>query len=191
MELNTEGKNVLLGFLSLYETSSHDVYLGAILITDLQGIPQEFRCTHPVKPTTIQKPLYGDTLEPYIGVNLCGIPLIKSIQNEPSIIVVYKDFLLGVRTASPCPVIFIRRAGEAIDIKPSDSSETTSKRERIDCPTGKFQPIVCASHPDYDDDITSAKENLEKIFNYLDPLEPFERMAKAIEVLSKQDKRFQ
>lgn len=104
---------------------------------------------------------------------------------------VHKDFLLGVRTASPCPVIFIRRAGEAIDIKPSDSSETTLKRERIDCPTGKFQPIVCASHPDFDDDIRSARETLEKIFNYLDPLEPFERMAKAIEVLSKQDKRFQ
>ncbi len=191
MVANSERQNMLLGFLSLYETSSHDGYLGAILITDLQGIPQEFRCTHPVKPTTIQKPLYGNTLESYIGVNLCGIPLIKSIQNEPSIIVANKDFLLGVRIESPCPVIFIRRAGEAIDIKPSDSSETIPKRERIDCPTGRFQPIVCAPHPDYDDDITSAKETLGKIFNYLDPLEPFERMAKAIEVLNKQDKRFQ
>ncbi|PIU62782.1 MAG: hypothetical protein COS84_10195 [Armatimonadetes bacterium CG07_land_8_20_14_0_80_40_9] len=119
------------------------------------------------------------------------MPLIKSIQNKPSIIVVNKDFLLGVRVSSPCPVIFIRRAGEAIDIKSSDSSETALKRERIDCPTGKFQPIVCASHPDYDDDIMSAKETLGKIFNYLDPLEPFERMAKAIELLSEQDKRFQ
>lgn len=191
METNSEGQNMLLGFLSLYETSSHDGYLGAILITDLQGIPQEFRCTHPVKPTTIQKPLYGDTLEPYIGVNLCGIPLIKSIQNKPSIIVVHKDFLLDVRTASPCPVIFIRRAGEAIDIKPSDGSETTLKRERIDCPTGKFQPIVCVSHPDFDEDMAFARETFEKIFNYLDPLEPFERMAKAIEVISKQDKKFQ
>jgi len=184
-------QNILLGFLALYETPTHDGYLGAILVTDLQGIPQEFRCTHPVKPTTIQKPLYGNTLEPYIGINLCGMPLIGSIQNKPLLIVVHKEFLLGVRTASPCPVVFIRRAGEAIDVKPSDSSETTLRRERIDCPTGRFQPIVLTPHPDFDDDIASAREILEKIFSYLDPIEPFERMSKAIEVLAKQDKRFQ
>ncbi len=82
MSPNREEQNMLLGFLALYETLSHDGYLGAILITDIQGIPQEFRCTHPVKPTIIPKPLYGNTLEPYIGVNLSGIPLIQSIQNR-------------------------------------------------------------------------------------------------------------
>jgi len=181
----------LLGFLALYETSSHDGYLGAILITDLHGIPQEFRCTHPVKPTTIQKPLYGDTLQPYIGVKLCGIPLIESIQNKPSLIVVREEFLLDVRTACPCPVILIRRAGEVIDIGTSDSPETTLKRERIDCSTGRFQPIVFSPHPDFDDDMLFVRETLEIIFPYFDLLEPFERMSKAIEVLSKQDKRFQ
>src|SRR4030042_5256124 len=99
-----EGNNYLLAFFAIYKTSSNDGYLGAVLVTDLQGIPQEFRCTHLVKPTAIQKPLYGDTLEPYIGVNLCGIPLIESIQNKPSLIMVHREFLLGVRTASPCPV---------------------------------------------------------------------------------------
>jgi len=191
MSSDTEEQKMLLGFLGLHATLTHDGYLGAILVTDLQGIPQEFRCTHPVKPTAIQKPLYGDTLEPYIGINLCGIPLIESIKNKPSLIMVHKESLLGVRIASPCPVIFVRRAGEAIDIKPSDSSETTLRRERIDCPTGRFQPIILAPHPDFNDDITSARETLERIFSRLDPLEPFERMAKAIEVLAKQDKRFQ
>lgn len=191
MDLDREEQNMLLGFFSLYETSSHDGYLGAILITDIQGVPQEFRCTHPVKPTTIQKPLYGDTLEPYIGVTLCGIPLIESIQNKPSLIVVPNEFLLDVRKASPCPVIFIRRAGEVIDIKTSISSETTLKRERIDSSTGRFQPVVFSPHPDFDDDLLPTKEILEKIFTYFDPLEPFERMSKAIEALGKQDKRFQ
>jgi hypothetical protein len=191
MNLNREQQNRLLGFLALYETSSHDGYLGAILITDLHGIPQEFRCTHPVKPTTIQKPLYGDTLQPYIGVNLCGIPLIESIQNKPSLIVVREEFLLDVRTASPYPVILIRRAGEVIDIETSDRPETLLKRERIDCSTGRFQPIVFSPHPDFDDDMLSSREILEGIFTYFDPLEPFERMSKAIEVLGKQDKRFQ
>lgn len=191
MGSDMEEQKKLLGFLALYETTTQDGYMGAILVTDLQGIPQEFRCTHPVKPTTIQKPLYGNTLEPYIGVNLCGIPLIQSIQSKPSLIIVHKEFLLGVRTATPCPVIFIRRAGEAIEVTMSDNSETTLRRERIDSSTGRFQPIVFASHPGFDDDITFAREILEKIFSYLDPVEPFERIIKAIEVLAKQDKRFQ
>jgi len=191
MDMNKEKSNLLLGFLALHETLSHDGYLGGILVTDFQGIPQEFRCTHPVKPTILQRPLYGETLESHIGVNLCGIPLIESIQNKPSLIVVHKEFLLGVRAASSCPVIFVRRAGEAIDIKSSDSSDKKLKRERIDCPTGRFQPLVLTPHFDFNDDITSAREILGEIFSYLDPIEPFERMLKAIEVLGKQDKRFQ
>lgn len=190
MNLNNE-ENKLLGFLALHETSSHDGYLGAILITDLHGIPQEFRCTHPVKPTVIQRPLYGNTLQPYIGVNLCGMPLIKSIQNMPSLIVIREEFLLDVRTVSPSPVALIRRAGEAIDIEASDSPETTLKRKRIDCPTGRFQPIIFSVHSDFDDDMRFTRETLEGIFAYFDPLEPFERISKAIEVLGKQDKRFQ
>jgi hypothetical protein len=190
MDLNKEKLNMLLGFLALYETSAHDGYLGAILVTDFQGIPQEFRCTHPVKPTIFQKPLYGETLESYIGVNLCGIPLIESLQNRPSIIIVHKEFLLRVRTGSSCPVIFVRRAGEAMDIKPSDPDKKL-KRERIDCPTGRFQPVVLTPHYDYADDLKSAQEILGEIFSHLDPIEPFERMSKAIEVLGKQDKRFQ
>lgn len=191
MSLNNENKNCLLGFLALFETLSKDGYLGTVLVTDFQGIPQEFRCTHPVKPTIIQKPLYGDMLEPYIGVNLCGIPLFKSIQNIPSLIIVNKEFLLDVRKVISCPVIFIRRAGEAIDLKSSNTAETNLIRERIDCATGRFQPVILTSHPDFSDDITVARDILEKIFSYLDPIEPFERMAKAIEVLGKQDKRFQ
>lgn len=183
-------RNVLLGFLSLYETLSNDGYLGAFLVTDFQGIPQEFRCTHPVKPTPIQRSLYGEALEPYIGVKLCGIPLLRAVQNSPSLLILSKEYLLEVREVTSYPVVYVRRAGEAIDLNVS-YGHTTLRRERIDCPNGKFQPIVLTPHPKFDDDVNVAREILEDIFNYLDPLEPFERMAKAIEALSKLDKRFQ
>ena len=191
MKPEDKDKNMLLGFLSLHETPNKDGYLGSILITNFQGIPQEFRCTHPVKPTNIQKQLYGNTLESYIGVDLCGIPLVKSIQNKPSLLLIQKQFLLDVRKESFSPVIFIRRAGEAIDIKTSDSSGNYLKRERIDCAAGRYQPIVVMPHPDFDGDTEYGRPILEKIFGYFDPIEPFERMTKAIEVLGKQDNRFQ
>ena len=191
MKSNGIERDTLLGFLAICETSDKSGYLGAILITDCLGVPQEFRCTHPVKPTSIQKPLYGDTLELYIGVSLCGIPLIKSIKLKPELLVVQKELLLDVRTESDYPVIFVRRAGEAIEVAPSDSSESAAKRERVDCPRGRFQPIILSSHLDFDEDISLGKQTVEEIFKYIDPLEPFDRIEKAIEILGKQDQRFQ
>ncbi|MBC8358135.1 MAG: hypothetical protein ISS41_08485 [Candidatus Aminicenantes bacterium] len=186
-----EEKNLLLGFLSLFETENEDGKLGAILITDHQGVPQEFRCTYPIKPTTIQKPLYGNTLEPYIGTKLCGIPLIQSIQSKPSIIIVDKEFLLDVREESPCPLIFLHRAGEVMEVESSDSKKSTLKKERIESSTGRYQPIIIMAHSDYEEDRDTARKILEEIFSHLDPYEPFERMNKAVEVLGKQDNRFQ
>lgn len=184
-------RSQLIGFLSLFETSNKDGKLGAILITDHQGVPQEFRCTYPVKPTTIQRPLYGNTLEPYIGTQLCGIPLIKSIQLKPSLILVDKEFLLDVRTETPYPIIFLRRAGESIEVESPDSGKGTSKRERIESPTGRFQPVIVTVHTNFDEDKTIARKIIEEIFSHLDPYEPFERMQKAVDVLGKQDNRFQ
>ena len=40
-------------------------------------------------------------------------------------------------------------------------------------------------------DEEEAKEILDSIFSHLDPYEPFERIQKAVEVLGKQDNRFQ
>jgi hypothetical protein len=42
------------------------------MVIDHRGYPLEFRCTTPVKPTPIQKIIYGSLLDQYIGVELCG-----------------------------------------------------------------------------------------------------------------------
>jgi hypothetical protein len=37
----------------------------------------------------------------------------------------------------------------------------------------------------------TAKHILEEIFSHFDPIEPFDRISKAMEILAKQDKKFQ
>ncbi|MDD3878687.1 MAG: hypothetical protein PHP26_01700, partial [Syntrophomonas sp.] len=179
-----------IAFVGLYETANKEGYLGAMLIADTHGVPGEFRCTHPVKPNPIQKPLYGHTLEYHIGVNLCGVPLIKAAQLKPRIIVVNREVLLDIRLGIEIPVSFIRRAGEAIEIRDANSNET-SGRDRLDCPTGKFNPIMIYSNPRFANDQIFIREFLAQNFGHLDPLEPFERIETAIKVLGEQDKRFQ
>ena len=177
-----------IGFLALFETEDKQGFLGAILITDFKGIPQEFRCTHPVKPSAVQRSLYGDTLLPHISINLCGIPLLKVIQSKPALILVKDDVFLGVRTASQCPVAVVRRAGSAIDLR-AQSDTNLLQKTRLESPTvGRFQPIVLETNPA---DGKSAQTILEKVFGDLDPLEPFERMTSAVQLLAKYYKRFQ
>ena len=177
----------LIAFMDLFSTSGEG-YLGAVFITDRLGVPQEFRCTHSVKPNKVQKMLYGDTLQPHVGVNLCGIPLIKQITNKPSLIIIRKDFFLGMRPEIEFPVVLVRRAGETIEV--SDSGNEKGKRDRIECPSGKFQSIIIESHTEFNDDSRIGKEFLEKLFSSFDPIEPFERMEKAVEVLGNQKEEF-
>lgn len=179
-----------LAFLSIEETKNKDGYLGALLVTDLQSIPVEFRCTHPVKPSAIQKPLYGDSLQPFIGCELCGKPLLNSLQNEPSCLFVNCEFLLGLRTDISIPTLFVKSAGEVIEVKSDQQALKTPPKRNIESPTGKFQPITAFCHPNYEDDYEKVQSILGDILNSLDILEPFSRIKTAVEVLTRQDKRF-
>ena len=109
--------NKKIGFYSLYETAALDSYVGAILITNENGIPLEFKCTHSVKPTAIQKSLYGNKLKPFIAINLCAIPLIFDISNKPEILFIDIPEILSLRTDIEIPTILLRRAGDFTNLQ--------------------------------------------------------------------------
>lgn len=181
-------KSMKIGFLTLYETISDESYVGSVLITDLMGIPIEFKCTNSVKPSTIQKSLYGEQLKPYIGVNLCGLPLIQSLENTPNLLLVDIPFLLSIRAETPIPTLFLRRAGEGINLQ--DSSSTKNKKEKIENSEGIFLPIIIQSHPDFEIDQKENIEIINSLFNSFDLIEPFERMKKSIVILGENDVNF-
>lgn len=54
-------QNYLLGYLAHF-VSPQQKYYGGILITDIRGVPKEFRHSEPIVPTQTQKILYGDSL---------------------------------------------------------------------------------------------------------------------------------
>lgn len=176
-------------FVDILPTKAGAGFIGAALVTDFHGVPVEFRCTHPVKPTEIQRQLYGSTLEKYVGVELCGKPLLKSLENRAKLAFVKRELLLEVRDANSPPLLFLRRAGEVPRIESADSSAATEMN--VDSRNASFQSIVVRVRSDFPDDLHEAKDLIEDIFENVDPIEPFERIAKAVEALSKQDTRFQ
>lgn len=99
--------NPVIGFLSLHEHETTE-YLGSLLITNLAGIPLEFRCTQPITPDAIQRSLYGTGLLEYLGVEVCGRPLIRSAKSKPKLIFIEQPFLLSLNDYVSSPIVFIR-----------------------------------------------------------------------------------
>ncbi len=99
--------NPAVGFLSLHEHEKTE-YLGSLLITNLAGTPLEFRCTQPIIPDAIQRSLYGTGLLEYLGVEVCGRPLIRSVKLKPKFIFIEQPFLMTLNDYVSNPIIFVR-----------------------------------------------------------------------------------
>jgi hypothetical protein len=161
-----------------------------MLITDPRGRPLEFRVTHPVKPSAFQRPLYGDALEPFIGVELCGERLLTRLDHELDLLLVSNRYLLDIREIVPCPVLYLERAGDAIEVEPSAGDTRTWAARSVTSPSGRFQPIAVALPRDWEEDLERARPLLEEAFGHVDLLEPFGRISRALELLAKEDERF-
>lgn len=165
-----------LGFLSYCEFRDKKVYCGGILITDEHGKPLEFRATSPVRPNPLQRILYGKRLLPHILLELIGKPLVKAIKETPACFLVKDEDFLRLRESAGRTIIFLRPQGK---IQSSIKQLSSTLLESDD-----FKPIVVEGcNPD---EVTEWREKLQGVFKYMDLLEPFERVDKALEEIDKQ-----
>jgi hypothetical protein len=157
-------------------------YVGAVLITDLKGVPLEFRCTHPIKPDAIQLSLYGSTFLPHVGVELCGKPLIEAVKNKPKFILVNQSYLLHLDSSSPYPVILVRTAGQ--QEKVTDDLGSDYQREVIKLHDFQVSTLEVVSRKETMDKL---QEHMQKLCSEINILEPFDRMEKAIELVARKN----
>jgi hypothetical protein len=85
---------------------------GGCLVTDSNTHPLEFRVSGAIRPTNLQKILYGDTLNEYIGNDLLGLPMIQALDNKPDIVLVREADFLKLRPRVDVPVIWIRATAD-------------------------------------------------------------------------------
>lgn len=175
-----------VGFYSLESTSDATGYIGALLITDELGKPEEFRVTYPVKPTLLQRQLYGESLFPHIGVELCGRPLYQALQNKPVILIAADNRFLSLAESISCHVAYINRLGDMMKVVQEDD-----ELHSVHSPSGRFEPVAVDYPQHY-----SGKEQqetaalLKRFFAGIDLVEPFERIRVALKALAKQDEKF-
>ena len=180
--VNPDGLTPLVGYISIVELSA-DLFRGGILLTDLRGKPQDFRCTSAIKPNSIQRVLYGGTLIEHIALDLCGLPLLKALPKTPAVLFADRPELLVLRPTTEIPTLWLRRQSE---IQSPGRSAVGGETEMVASDGGVFDTVLASCHADYGEDLSETVEYLRQIGQVLDPLEPFARILAAMKLV--QDK---
>lgn len=169
---NIDIDNFKIAFLSKYQFDN-DAIRGAVLVTDKETKPIEFRVTEPVRPTKIQRTLYGEILYDYILVELIALPLLTALKEKPNIVIVQDEILINVNQKQEIIAIRLLKQ-EDITYKANPIQEITSS---------KFPTLRITTQKGLDKKLTDAKIQLEKMYSSRDLLEPFQRIHDTCEQL--------
>lgn len=105
---------LLLCYVSCPENADRS-FTGACLLTDGRTRPLHFAFVHPVRPTTIQKMLYGPTLNEHVRVDVILEKLLSGLPQKPHVIFVNDESLLACRRITSCPVAVLTRRPDGND----------------------------------------------------------------------------
>ena len=104
-----EADELVLAYLTCPKDPSNN-FLGAVLITDARSRPLHFGFVTPVRPTTMQRLLYGSTLAEHVRVDVItrklwsdGIPVI------PDVVFVDDQAMLAARRTVGIPTAHLTR----------------------------------------------------------------------------------
>ena len=147
------------------------------LVVDAHGFPLEFRATSPSRPNPLQRTMYGQRLEPYMLVEVLGKPLLKELREAFHLVIVGEHMLLDLRQWCDKPVIYLRRQGAEIAVAPSVPLSSRLLNSACD----RFSPVVYETYGGFEADLDAALPMLETAALYMDPLEPLERVAIALD----------
>ncbi|HMN99457.1 MAG TPA: hypothetical protein PKD59_08595 [Miltoncostaeaceae bacterium] len=82
------------GFL-VVRAGDDGTYVGGLMVTDVSGLPVDFRYTDPVTPTRLQRALYGAVLDRYLRSEVVLRTLLDALEGPPSLLLVDDADLLG------------------------------------------------------------------------------------------------
>lgn len=211
---NSDSPNIV--YFAMRRTLDGEGHIGAVLVVDGKGIPLEFRCTVPVRPSAAQTALYGAAIQNFVAFELCGQQLLGSLATDPSACVVESEPELGLQEYISLPVFHAkgvvssdmgdsgndgrtrntRRSGN--NSSPRRSSETWLTGPDGETPEGYislnsaagFPPILIGCLPDYSWALDDLLPDLRSLFGSINLIEPFERITVGCRLLCQQDERF-
>jgi len=172
--------STVIAFIGVFAASEDGTYVGAAMVTNERGYPSELRVTTTVRPSAVQRALYGESLERYVSAELIVGRLAGELQQRPTVGVVNR--LVSLDAVSPFPLGFVGD-GESLVLR--EGSYAFQQLENTLDPAAPVT-VVAADN----DACVAVSEALGPILRYFDPLGAFERMQTALRVLAESDARY-
>lgn len=170
-----------VGYISSYNLADNS-YVGGLMVTDSYGIPLEFKYTEPIRPTKIQKILYGQALEKYIKKEVIFLNLLNSITNKPDLLVTLEEHLLEFANTVSFPVISLEETSLAPLVEVGVAQEINKKEFVLQVsPSGSpIRITLVEENLDMKQKVQRIILDLEKSMNLIEPLARVEGALKAI-----------
>jgi hypothetical protein len=162
-----------IAFLETYTLENDAGIMGAILVTDSDTKPLEFRVTAPIKPTNFQKTLYGDVLLEHILTELVSVPLLNAINEEIDLILVKDSLFLGVNEKQGVRVVRILSEDEG-------QSKVGKMVQELASSNGSSKTYVEVGKKN-ESELPEIKAKLSFISEHRNLIEPFDRLKIACE----------
>ena len=163
-----------MAFLDVYTFENNSGIMGAILVTDSETKPIEFRVTAPIKPTNFQKTLYGDVLLEHILVELAAVPLLNAINEQLDLIIVRNPLFLGVNEKQGVRVVRIFKEEEG-------RTKNGKLTEALPQFMGNGSKTLLETSRKYEGELQEIQDQLVEVSDKRNLIEPFERLKTACE----------
>jgi hypothetical protein len=178
--------NENIGYFGCFEVSGK--YMGALMVTDASGIPQEFKYTEPIKPTKIQGILYGGSLENYIKRDVIRGKLFKASSIKPQFVFIDNSDSSLLGTHEGVTVVMIQRT-RIQGLKEVGDVEQKRENELFLMDHVNREPLRIITHPDDAANMEEIKELLLKFSYGFDVAEPLQRVETAVTALLKESSK--
>ena len=84
-------------------------FLGAIMVTDHRARPLHFAYVAPVRPSVMQRLLYGRTLHEHVKIDVIARKLLHELPQRPDVLFVDGKELLAARRLTTLPTAYLTR----------------------------------------------------------------------------------
>lgn len=182
--------DIKLAYLSIL-TPIPNIYIGGVMVTDMRGLPVEFRYSEPIQPTKIQQILYGQVLSNYIKEEVILDTLVKGVSSKFNALLVEDESLLSYPLKGS-PILRISETNSAI-LDGLGSTEVIADDEILIQTTTQnppmrvhFNPSDASSSDSSGGGVASSVKPYQVLVDagqQMDIYEPMKRIAKALELI--------
>ena len=154
-------------------------WTGGLLVTDRRGLPVDFRYVEPIKPTRIQKLIYGGALKRYLLMDAIAGTLLKASGSKADWIFTGENELLELETPS---------SGRFVVIEPGGREPFDSRGEWHLTGVGKIalqvgasgQPVHLTFNSADEKETEKIADELAELSREFDFTEPLRRVREAL-----------